>query len=69
MKPYTKKLFHYALKHFCWAFPLLIFVDLVVHGELGEQPLYGYTLGALLFSALSTLFKYLEDRRKNKIQD
>ena len=69
MKPYTKELLHSALKHFCWAFPLLICVDLVVHGEMSEQPLYSYTLGALIFSVLSTLFKYLEDRRKNRTRN
>ena len=69
MKPYTKELLHSALKHFYWAFPLLICVDLVVHGEMSEQPLYSYTLGALIFSALSTLLKYLDDRRKKRIRN
>lgn len=64
VKTLDKKLIGYAVAAFLIGIPLQIFVDWASNNDINETPIWAYILGALLFSALMTLFKYFNDKRK-----
>lgn len=66
LKPYTKKLIGYAIAAFILGFPIQIFAEWASRREICDTPLWGYILGATIFSILSTLFKYFSDWLRNK---
>lgn len=61
-----KELISYAIAAFIIAIPLQLFVDWAVGRDICGTPVWVYLYGALLFSALMTLFKYISERRKKK---
>lgn len=66
LKPYSKELISYAIAAFIVGIPLQLFVDWASNRNISETPIWVYIFGAVVFSTLLTLFKYISDRKKNK---
>lgn len=67
MKPYTKELIGYAIASFL-IFGLVMLVIEVIFSDItvNWRTVWSLIVGAVVYSALMTLFKYLTDRRRNR---
>ena len=67
MKPYTKELIGYAIAAFL-IFGLVMLGIEVIFSDItvNWRTVWSLIVGAVVYSALMTLFKYLTDRRRNR---
>ena len=67
MKPYIKELIGFAIASFL-IFGLVMLVIEVIFSDItvNWRTVWSLIVGAVVYSALMTLFKYLTDRRRNR---